>query len=471
MSLREFLRMLRRRWRFLLAGGLLGACLASVFTYSMAPVYESSARLFISSNYSDSTDAAQGGRFATERVRSYATLVSGQTLSNRVTSRMGGLDARTLQSSVSALVVPDTVILEIRYSDGDPETARTASQAYAEELGLLVKELETPDGMLESPIQATIVDNASLPSSPTTPQPLRDILLGSVIGLVLGMLLAWGRDVLDAGVKADADLADVTSAPVLGHIPYDAEAIRRPLVTSLGPMHPRSEAFRVLRTALQFLSVDAKLKSIVVTSSVPSEGKTSVAVNLGLTLARGGSSVVIVECDLRRPKATEYLAIDVVVGLTDVLAGQVELSDALSRSDALGCTLLSSGSLPPNPAELLQSNAMKNVVKELREAFDYVIIDAPPLLPVTDAAVLSSVADGAILVVRHGRTTADQVRQSVARLEVTGVQPAGLVLSITPSGGRDRYGYAYDQPEADASRSPSHAARTPRRRFRRGQGT
>lgn len=464
MSLRDLLSMLRRRWRFLVAGALMGACVAAVVTYSTAPTYQSASRLFISSAYNDSTDAVQGGRFATERVRSYATLVRGQTLSDRVTARVDGLDAQTLQQNVSALVVPDTVILEIRYDDGDPARSQQVSQAYAEELGGLVKELETPDGVSESPIQATIVDNASAPSSPVSPQPLRDIALGAGLGLIIGGVLAWGRDALDAGVKTDEDLQTATSAPMLGHIPYDASAAQRPLVTSLGPMHARAEAFRVLRTALQFLSVDSQLRSIVVTSSVPAEGKTSVAVNLGLTLARGGSSVVIVECDLRRPKAADYMEVDAVVGLTDVLAGQVDLADALSRREDLPATLLPSGSLPPNPAELLQSKAMQHVVDELEEQFDYVVIDAPPLLPVTDAAVLSAVADGVVLVVRHGRTTPDQVRHSIDRLEATGVQLAGLVLSMTPRSGRYGYGYGYGD---DASGVPSRRRHTAPRGSRR----
>ncbi|MGB5951814.1 MAG: polysaccharide biosynthesis tyrosine autokinase, partial [Ornithinimicrobium sp.] len=404
-----------------------------------APTYESSARIFVSAASSETTDAAQAGRFAAERVRSYATLVQGQTLQDRVRAEVDEVPAQSLKDDVSVAVVPDTVIIEIRYIGTDPDQAQNVAQAFAEQLEQLVEELETPEGSDRSAIQATIVDEASRSGTAVSPQPLRDLPIGALLGLLIGAVAAFGREAFDSGIKSDEDLGDVAPAPVLAHIPHDSSARQRPLIGSADSMHPRAEAFRVLRTGLQFLNADSRPHSVVVTSALPGEGKTSVTVNLALMLARGGSSVAIVDSDLREPKASQYLRMDAEVGLTDLLAGRASLAQALVQRDELPLALLAAGELPPNPSELLQSSVMTRLIRDLEEQFDYVLIDSPPLLPVTDAAVLSTIADGVLLVARHGQTTPSQVRRSVERLQAAGASISGVVMSMTPA--QDGYGY------------------------------
>ncbi|MGB3184913.1 MAG: polysaccharide biosynthesis tyrosine autokinase [Ornithinimicrobium sp.] len=457
MSLRDALSILRRRWVYVVFGCLVGLGIASAVSYTTTPKYESSARLFVSATSSDTTDAAQGGRFAAERVRSYATLVQGQTLRERVSDQFDGLSSPSVRDNVSVAVVPDTVIIEIRYVDTDPDRAQEVAQAFAHQLEQLVEELETPEGVTRSSIQVTIVDEASLSEEPISPQPLRDLPIGLLLGLLAGAATAFGRDAFDSGIKSDEDLADVTAAPVLAHIPQDSSATQRPMIPSIDSMHPRAEAFRVLRTGLQFLNVDSRPHSVVLTSAMQGEGKTSATVNLAWMLARGGSSVALVDSDLRAPRATEYLRMEAEVGLTDVLAGRATMSQALVRHDEVPLALLAAGELPPNPSELLQSQSMNRLIRDLEKQFDYVLIDAPPLLPVTDAAVLSTVADGVLLVVRHGRTTPSQVRRSVDRLEAAGAQVSGIVMSMTPA----EVGYGYGR--YDATRRISGRRRDPKR--------
>jgi capsular exopolysaccharide synthesis family protein len=235
----------------------------------------------------------------------------------------------------------------------------------------------------------------------------------------------------------------VSGAPVLGAVAYDRAATQAPLITSLGNHHPRFEAVRILRTNLQFLDIDRDHKVIAVTSSVAGEGKSTTACNLAIALAQTGTRVVLVEGDLRRPRVSEYLGIEKTVGLTTVLVGRVALDAALQEAGTPGLDVLTSGALPPNPAEILQTDAMRALLAELRHRYDVVLIDSPPLLPVTDAALLASIADGAILVVRHGETGHDQVRAAVERLDSVGARLLGTVLSMSPAKELTRYGYGY----------------------------
>jgi receptor protein-tyrosine kinase len=253
---------------------------------------------------------------------------------------------------------------------------------------------------------------------------------------------------------------------VLGGITFDPSTRQRPLVTALDSHAPRVEAFRVLRTNLQFVDVDSNAKVFVVTSALPEEGKTSTSVNLAITLAQAGHRTVLIEGDLRRPKAAAALQLDNAVGVTTVLLGRVTLEDAIQRHPESDLDVLASGAIPPNPAELLQSNAMSDLVKQLRDNYDMVVIDAPPLLPVTDAALLATHADGALLVVRYAKTTRDQLAQAVDRLAQVDAAPVGVVLNMVPNK-RRAYGYGYGYGYGYAPTNPAPGRRSSRRRFRK----
>jgi receptor protein-tyrosine kinase len=214
------------------------------------------------------------------------------------------------------------------------------------------------------------------------------------------------------------------------------------------------EAFRVLRTNMEFLDVDATSKAFVVTSSVPGEGKSTTATNAALAFAVAGRNVLLVDADLRRPQVAKLLGLVDNVGLTTVLAGQASVDDALQVHAESGLSVLASGAVPPNPAELLQSRAMQDLLDLLRDRFAVIVIDAPPLLPVTDAALLASEADGAVIVVRHGQTTKEQLRGAVDRLAGVDAQMLGVVFNMIPERGAGYgygYGYGYGPDEATAT--------------------
>lgn len=454
MSLREYLRIFRGRWRLLVLATLVGLGVSALVTLNSTPTYASSARMFVSTQGStDDAQANQGGQFSLQRVKSYADLLTGQEIARRVVDRLD-LDETpaALAGQISASSKLDTVILTVTVTDPDPKRAQKLAEAVADVFVAYVAELETPPGKDEATIKATVVDPASKPGAPVSPQPTRNLALGLILGLLLGAGVAVLRETLDTTIKSARQLEELVPAPLLGAISYDTAAVDTPLITSIDTYAPRAEAFRVLRTNLQFIDPDAHHKVFVITSSLPGEGKTTTAANLALALAEGGEKVVLVEGDLRRPKVAEYLRLESAVGLTTVLIGKLSVDDAIQSTANEDLAVLTSGSTPPNPAELLKSAAMGNLIASLRETYDIVLIDAPPLLPVTDGALLAAQADGALLVVRHGRTTTDQVSLAVDRLEAVGAAPVGVILNMTPAKGGTGYGYGYGYaPEAGAS--------------------
>ncbi|GHJ58680.1 chromosome partitioning protein [Nocardioides sp. OK12] len=468
MELRDYLRILRRRWLLVALSTLIVVAAASAYTFTATPVYQSTARLFINAagdGGETTAGAYQGGLFTQQRVSSYAELVSIDSLAEEVIDDLGlNLTAAELKSQVAATVSPQTVVLDVSAQDPSPTRAQAIAQAYADGMTDLIRRIETPDGQTAPLAQAKIPEPATLPSAPVSPKPVRNLGLALVLGLLLGVGLAVARELLDTTVKSPEDLRETTAAPMLGAISYDASIRTEPLVTSLQSHAPRVEAFRVLRTNLQFVDVDAATKVFVVSSALPGEGKTTTSVNLAITLAQTGQKTLLIECDLRRPKATEALGLDNSVGVTTVLLGKVTFEDALQEEVTSGLAVLGSGAIPPNPAELLQSRAMTDLLDRARERFDTVIIDAPPLLPVTDAALLGVHADGAIVVVAHGKTTKDQLAQAADRLAQVDASLVGVVLNMAPAkrrAGGYGYGYGYGYaPEAELPAAKQKAKKT-----------
>jgi receptor protein-tyrosine kinase len=472
MELSDYLRIVRRRWMTIVIVTMLAIGAAALFSLRATPQYASSARLFISTPESNTDQAYSGGLFSLARVTSYADLLTGEEISRRVVDRLN-LDEspRDLAEQIKAEAKPETVVLSITVTDSGPERAQLLTQTVAEEFVLYVKELETPDGQNSAPVKASIVDRATSPEEPVSPRPVRNLTLAALLGLLVGTGTAVLRETLDTSISTPEELADAAAgAPLLGSINFDKDASTRPLITDLNSHAPRVESFRVLRTNLQFINVDSESKVFVVTSSVPDEGKSTTVCNLALMLAHANEKVVVVEADLRRPKASSYLKLEGAVGVTTILTGRVDISEAL-QSGPWGVKVIAAGSIPPNPAELLQSAAMKMLLKDLRERFDIVLIDAPPLLPVTDAAILAAESDGAILITRHGRTTRDQVIAAVGRLESVEARLLGTVANWTPTR-RSSYGYGYSYgyaPEVGRMKKEASSSVNSSRKERRKQ--
>ena len=443
-DLRDYVRTLRKRWTLVALCVLMSLGAAAVATLLAKQLYTSDAQIFVSARDSgdNPSTAYQGGLLAQQQVKTYARVAVSPTVTDLVARELN-LDPAVVADSTTADAPLDTVLINVTATASSPAVAQKIAQAVADETSKLVPRLETTDGRA-APVKLTVTTDANLPVSPSSPRPKINLALGLLVGIAIGVGAAVLRETLDTTVKGKDDLQELTGAAPLGVIADDPAVTRRPLVMQIDAQSPRAEAFRQLRTNLQFVDVDRATRAVVLTSAVADEGKTTTSCNLAITLAQAGVRTVLVEADLRRPKLSEYMGIERAVGLTTVLTGVASLDDALQPWGRGGTMwVLPSGALPPNPSEILGSHQMQELLKSLDERADVVILDAPPLLPVTDAAVLARVADGAVLVVRVGRTKREQVARAVESLTSVDARLLGTVINRAPVKGPDADGYGY----------------------------
>jgi len=297
-----------------------------------------------------------------------------------------------------------------------------------------------------NPSDVTLVTPAQAPVSPSSPKPVQDALLGLAAGLALGLAAAFLRDSLDDKLTSKEATEQAGGTPVLAMTPV-VTAWRRaaPVVVSVAePSSPAAESYRSLRTSLLFARQERKLRSLMVTSPGISEGKTATLANLGVVFAQAGERVLLVSSDLRRPRIGEFFRMEERVGLASVLLGQLTLEESVRPVPGVEhLSLLPAGPVPSNPAELLNSGRARDLFASLRERYDLVLIDTPPVLPVTDAAILAQHADATLLLAAAGQTRRADLHRTVERLNQVNADILGIVLNkVTRQTGR-HYGYSY----------------------------
>lgn len=446
MELRDYIRILHKNWIVILVLLIVGLAGGAGYAAMQAPKYVASTQLYVSVRTEGAAtgDLVQGTTFARQIVTSYVDVIGTALVLDPVIDELG-LDttASALSSRISATTALNTVLIDITVTDTDPKQAAAIADATAASFANVVQtELERPDTEGgASPVQITITDPAAEPSAPSSPNVPLLIVLGGLLGLAAGIAFAVLRSVLDTRIHTLHDLETITDRPMLGGIAYDPEAKSRPLIVHADPRSPRAESFRTLRTNLQFLEVDSSSRTFVVSSAGPGEGKSTTTANLAIALAETGARVALIDGDLRLPRVADYMAIEGGVGLTNVLIGQIDVADALQKWGKNELYVLPSGPIPPNPSELLGSAAMDRVLKPLEEYFDYILIDAPPLLLVTDAAVVGKKTRGIILAAASGKTKKPELSGAIRTLETAGVNLLGVVVTMLPTKGPDSYGY------------------------------
>ena len=445
MNLRDFIKVLRTRWITICVTALVTILAAVSYSLTQTPLYQASTRLYVSTTSGSTTsDLYNANRLSQERVLSYTELIMGQTLAQRTIDRLDlAMSASSLAARVSAKSNPDTVLIGVFVRDPSPVRARDIANALSDEFVAMVAELETPIRGARPDARVVVEQRATIPAVPVVPKTFRNLVLSVLLGVMLGVGLAVLRDLLDNTVKSQETLEEVTGVGVVGFVPFDKALIDSPAISFDTDNSGTAEAFRKLRTNLQFLSVDNPPRLLVITSTSPSEGKTTTSINLALALAEADYNVVLVDGDLRRPRIAKSLNLIGSVGLSTALSGAAPLDDVLQQTKFSRLTALTAGPVPPNPSELLGSTAAKTLLGELRARFDYVIIDSAPLLAVTDSAILATEADGAIMVVRAGKTKRDQLAHATGTLTDVGAPLLGAVLSMMPTRGGGAYNYYY----------------------------
>lgn len=299
---------------------------------------------------------------------------------------------------------------------------------------------------------AQLSSEATVPTSPVSPKPFKDLVLAILAGLMLGVGAAFALEYFDDSVKSRDDLdrvlAGVPNVGLISQVPGWKDKAQPMLVTLTDPNSSPAESYRALRTSLQFLSLDKPLRTVLITSPSAGEGKTTILSNLGVALAQVGQRVIICCCDLRRPRLHEFFGLNNSVGFTSVLLGKTPLLAALQTVPSEpSLRILASGPLPANPSELLSTERAAEVLVALQGEADIVLIDSPPIVPVTDAAVLTRLVDGTLLVVTVGSTSRKHVSQALEVLNQVGARLLGTVLNNVGSEGS--YAYTYEQYQVD----------------------
>jgi polysaccharide biosynthesis transport protein len=460
---------LRRRWATVVVGTLVGLSLGAAYTWTATVTYRAEASVFFSLTAGNSAaDLVQGSTYAQNQVESFARLATTPAVLQPVVDDLR-LDETVgeLAGQIDAAVPVGTVIVAVGVTDESPRRSAQLANAVVASLTTVVEKIAPKDDDGKPTVLGTTVAPAETPTSAASPDVPLGLAAGLLGGLVAGFGLAWLRELLDTRIRDAEVLAEVTDRPLIGSVGAWSRSSGQ-VIVARAPHSPQAESFRQLRTNLQFLRVadeasggrPAGAAVVAVTSSLAAEGKSTTASNLAVALAETGARVLLVDADLRRPSIATALGIEGSVGLTTVLSGQAEVADVVQEWGTNGLDVLASGPVPPNPAELLGSPAMHRLVQELRRTYDYVVVDTAPLLPVTDAAVLSRVVDGTILVADAGRVRRGQVAQALANLEQVSGRVLGVVLNRIQ---RDETSYEYRYDGAAATQGSSvPAPREPR---------
>ncbi|APF40469.1 polysaccharide biosynthesis tyrosine autokinase [Neomicrococcus aestuarii] len=353
---------------------------------------------------------------------------------------------------------PSNSQIRVTATAENPEHARASADAFASALAEEAERVERvmatggTDSTSSVPVVQIIpISSALLPSAPSAPVLRTNLMYGAIAGLILAALFVFIKHLFDVRIRSTEQVETTTGHPVLGTVPQDKRLDHHRQVITVGEPGDKqgwatSEALRELRTNLTFSRVDNPPRIIVVTSALAGEGKSSIAANLAVTIAQSGSKVILIDADLRRSVQTDIFQLQSGAGLTDLLSGAVDLDDVLQEwSGDPRLQVLGAGRVPPNPSELLGSRAMKRLLTDLAQE-SVVIVDSPPLLPVTDASVLSTSADGVLVVARAGSTSIEALKKATDRLDRVNGHVLGVVLNQVPRKGSSagQYGYYSD---------------------------
>lgn len=446
MELQDYWHIVRKSWAMIVAVTLAVMAVVAGYTLTRTPEYRSTTEVYVSVRTGDGTlgEMTQGSGYARQAIDSYVDVVTTSIVTEKVSEEMGGrFTPSQIKTKLSATSPNNTVLIDISANDADPvvaaEVANVTGRVFAE---VVANQLEKPTEGSPTRVQIDTVEPAQVPGAPLSPNVSRNMALGLLLGLALGFGIAVLRDVFDTRIRSRRDVAAVTNAPILGQTSFDPEVKIRPLIVQDDPLSPRAEAFRSLRTNLQFLKVEGNPHSFAITSSGPGEGKSTTAANLAITLSEAGSTVCLVDGDLRKPRVAELFGIEGGVGLTDVIIGRARLEDVLQPWGDGQLVLLPSGHKPPNPSELLGSIQMAEMLEILQDGFDYVIVDTPPVLTVTDAAVVSKHVGGALMIAAAGTTRREVLAAAVEDLDHIDARMLGVVLTKVPEKGPDSYYHA-----------------------------
>lgn len=467
MELKDYLRILRAHWMGVLVLALIGGAAAGVWSLTQPKVYAANASGFVTTGkQTDPTMQNLNDVLAKSRVKSYVALATDRSVAENVIKKLG-LDEspEALINNIQVEQPADTVLLSITARASSPEGAQRLADTWVDALGDRVAEVEGT-GKNSQGMQIESSAQAALPTKPVSPKTNFNILIGALLGGLLGLAYAVVRANLDKRIRRPEDVEKEFGIPVIGIVP-EAKLLQHsrdeltPIAVSeesAAGASPTAEAFRKIRTNLAFMDVDNPPRVIVMTSPQQSDGKSTLAANLAAAIAATGQRITLIDGDLRRPTIANAFGLVEGVGVTDVLVGRLTVAEALqTHGEFPALRVMAAGSRPPNPSELLGSQAMKGLLDELAKD-GMVIIDAPPLLPVTDAAVLARAADGAVVTASVGKTDVDELRVALNNVEQAKGKILGILLNRVSKKSTSGYYYSYYDSDTKSGKKSSRSA-------------
>ena len=446
METAQYLRALGRSWYLVLVALIAGGAGGWYVYHQATPLYRTSVKMVVSGAGGTSTDEVTARVLAGQRAEALAQVAPTPPAVDAA-KKAAGFPADG--PSVNAVAETSSPFVIVTVSDSSAQRAQAIANKFASTLPAVLEQLEG----VRTNLTLSNLAPAGLPSSPYSPKIKKDVGLGLAVGLVLGVFIALLRGVFNRTVRDSDELEQLSGLTVLGTVPRDMPKKLLPAVTD--PRSARAEAYRQVRTTL--LNVQERdLHTFAVTSASLGEGKTSVASNLAAVFSRAGHRVALIDADLRRPKVGPFFNLRTQYGLTEVLSGVVPLHQALNILDDGRLAILTSGRIPANPSEALGSVGMEQVLEQLAEEYEFVIVDTPPVLPVTDASVLAPKVDGVVVVTRIGHTTRERVRRALAALDRVNATVLGVVPNQAGKGADRDYRYPYKYTPTRRSKDSSH---------------
>lgn len=464
MTILEFFRTTRANLWLLIIGIIVGAVAGFGYASLQPKVYAASSSGYVTVGESGTVDVLSGSSAAKERARSYAAIVSSEAVAQRIKQKnadLSNLSTGQIRASLSASAGENAALITVSAKASSPKNAQLLANSALQATADYIHEIEQNPGNAQAlvngdnnaaaatsangnSVRVIPLNNASVNPPLVSPNYQQNTLMGAGVGLVLVYAAIFLRRALDQRIRTRDDATKATGTSILGVLPVSEDLSEENIVNGDTDDHIAQESIRQLRTNLRFVNVDTPPRSFIVTSAVPGEGKSTVSLSLARSLADAGSPVILIDADLRRPTVAKKLKLDAKVGLTQVLAGQVEIANAVHQLGDSNLFVLPAGRIPPNPSELLGSDKMRQLVKELSEEF-IVVVDVPPLLPVTDASLLSNSVDGVILVASIGRSHREQMTEASNVLKKVNANLFGLVLNRAPRKGlgNSYYGFGY----------------------------
>ena len=454
MEAARLLAILRRWWWLLLLGVVVGGSASFAVSRAMKPVYRASTTLLVNQTQTPGVIAYNDILTSERLTKTYRELVTKRPVLQEVVDRVGNpKDTETLRDMVSVSVVRDTQLLRLSVESDDPIQATILANAIAY---AFIGQNDITE--LSRAGAVSVVEPAAVPTSPVEPRVAFNVVLGLIAGLLVAAGLVILMEYLDDTVKSEQDVERVAGLTTLGVVLRFGRQKSALPVAGYGSRSPAAEAYRAIRTSVQFATMDRPGQVLLVTSPNAGDGKSTTAANLAVTMASAGRRVMLVDADLRKPSLHRIFNLDNRVGLTSALLSGNGVRSCIQSSGFDNLSLLTSGPLPPNPSELLSSPRMRDLVEALRRETDAVVMDSPPALVVTDATLLSAMADGTVLVAEAGRTRSGALRHAVDGLSRATDRLLGVVLN--KMGRRGAPGYYHYYHYADDSAGKGETSRT-----------